>query len=90
MQLIANYPSAVPLRDLVRTIYDRLLERGICPGGSSWHAKNYREGQGLWHRYRSAAGDGSGDTEDLRQAMTRFRALFDELLEGERVEEEVR
>lgn len=52
--------------------------------------ENYREGHGLWHRYRSAEGDGKGDTEDLRQAMTRFRRLFDELLEGERVEEEVR
>ena len=35
-------------------------------------------------------GHGKGDTEDLRLAMTRFRGLFDELLEGERVEEEVR
>ena len=52
--------------------------------------ENYREGHGLWHRYRSSEGEGKGDTEDLRQAMTRFRRLFDELLEGERVEEEVR
>ena len=52
--------------------------------------ENYREGHGLWHPYRSSEGDGKGDTEDLRLAMTRFRGLFDELLEGERVEEEVR
>jgi hypothetical protein len=49
--------------------------------------ENYREGHGLWHRYRSADGGDSGDTEDLRKAMTSFRRLFDELLEGERVEE---
>ncbi len=46
MRLLASYPRDVPLRDLLGTVYDRLLERGICPGGSSWHAKNYREGQG--------------------------------------------
>ena len=50
--------------------------------------ENYREGHGLWHRYRSS--DGNGDTEDLRQAMVHFRRLFDELLEGEQVEEGVR
>ena len=50
--------------------------------------ENYREGHGLWHRYRSS--DGDGETEDLRKAMTHFRRLFDELLEGERVEEGAR
>jgi hypothetical protein len=84
---------------LVRRVLD---ERGY-PSEDDWEQRaadvsvdypevveNYREGHGLWHRYRSAEGDGKGDTEDLRQAMTRFRGLFDELLEGERVEEEVR
>ena len=50
--------------------------------------ENYREGHGLWHRYRSS--DGDGETEDLRQAMVHFRRLFDELLEGEQVEGGVR
>jgi hypothetical protein len=47
--------------------------------------ENYREGHGLWRRYADA--DGDGQTEDLRQAMVHFRKLFEELLEGERVEE---
>jgi hypothetical protein len=48
--------------------------------------ENYREGHGLWERYRTSD---DGQTEDLRQAMVHFRRLFDELLEGERVEQEV-
>ena len=47
--------------------------------------ENYREGHALWQRYDAA--DGDGQTEDLRQAMVHFRALFDDLLQGERVEE---
>jgi hypothetical protein len=50
--------------------------------------ENYREGHGLWDRYSRS--DGDGQTEDLRQAMVHFRLLFEELLEGERVEQEVR
>ena len=50
--------------------------------------ENYREGHGLWDRYSRA--DGAGDTENLRQAMVHFRLLFEELLEGERVEQGVR
>lgn len=47
--------------------------------------ENYREGHALWRRYEEA--DGDGQTEDLRQAMVHFRALFEELLDGERVGE---
>jgi hypothetical protein len=39
--------------------------------------ENYREG----HRLTRAAALGDGTTEDLRQAMQHYRALFDELLE---------
>jgi hypothetical protein len=39
--------------------------------------ENYREG----HRLARAAALGDGSTEDLRQAMQHYRALFDELLE---------
>jgi cytoskeletal protein RodZ len=39
--------------------------------------ENYREG----HRLVQSSADGSGSTEDLRQAMRRYRALFDELVE---------
>lgn len=39
--------------------------------------ENYREG----HRLAQSSANGSGSTEDLRQAMRRYRALFDELLE---------
>jgi type VI protein secretion system component VasK len=39
--------------------------------------ENYRHG----HRLAQASADGSDSTEDLRQAMRHYRALFDELLE---------
>ena len=39
--------------------------------------ENYREG----HRLAQSSANGSGSTEDLRQAMRRYRALFDELAE---------
>lgn len=39
--------------------------------------ENYRQG----HRLAQASADGSDSTEDLRQAMRHYRALFDELVE---------
>jgi len=39
--------------------------------------ENYREG----HRLAQTDADGAGTTEDLRQAMRHYRALFDELVE---------
>lgn len=39
--------------------------------------ENYREG----HRLARSSANGGGSTEDLRQAMRRYRALFDDLVE---------
>ena len=39
--------------------------------------ENYRQG----HRLAQASAGGSDSTEDLRQAMRHYRALFDELVE---------
>jgi hypothetical protein len=39
--------------------------------------ENYRHG----HRLAQASANGSDSTEDLRQAMRHYRALFDELVE---------
>jgi hypothetical protein len=39
--------------------------------------ENYRHG----HRLAQASADGSDSTENLRQAMRHYRALFDELVE---------
>ena len=52
MQMLTSYLRNVPLRDLLGTIRDRLLERGVCPGGSFFHAKNYFEGQGRGRQRR--------------------------------------
>ena len=41
--------------------------------------ENYREG----HRLAERHANGNGSTEDLRQAMRHYRALFDELVETE-------
>jgi hypothetical protein len=48
--------------------------------------ESFRRGHELWLRYDR----GDGTTEELRQAMVHYRSLFEELLAGERVEEEVR
>jgi hypothetical protein len=40
---------------------------------------NYREG----HRLAEASAEGNDSTEDLRQAMRHYRALFDELVESD-------
>jgi FtsZ-interacting cell division protein ZipA len=48
--------------------------------------ENYREG----HRLEQASADGNESTEDLRQAMRHYRALFDELLETDADEPMVR
>jgi hypothetical protein len=45
--------------------------------------ENYREG----HRLAQASGDGEGSTEDLRQAMRHYRALFDDLVEPDEAHE---
>jgi hypothetical protein len=39
--------------------------------------ENYREG----HRLAQASANGGDSTEDLRQAMRHYRALFDDLVE---------
>jgi hypothetical protein len=39
--------------------------------------ENYRQG----HRLAQTSSDGDGSTEDLRQAMRHYRALFDDLVE---------
>jgi hypothetical protein len=41
--------------------------------------ENYRRG----HRLAENSADGKGSTEDLRQAMRHYRALFDQLVEPE-------
>jgi len=41
--------------------------------------EDYREG----HRLAQASADGKGSTEDLRQAMRHYRALFLELVDGD-------
>jgi hypothetical protein len=49
--------------------------------------ENYRQG----HRLAQSSADGGSSTEDLRQAMRHYRALFDELVEpdtGEPLERE--
>ncbi|MDW8207217.1 MAG: DEAD/DEAH box helicase, partial [Chloroherpetonaceae bacterium] len=42
-QLLADYPYRVPLTLLRSATRDRLLENGICSGGSRFHAKFYKK-----------------------------------------------
>jgi hypothetical protein len=48
--------------------------------------ENFRKGNRLWTDYEA----GNADTEDLRQAMVHYRALFEELLEEEPAREGTR
>ncbi len=43
---LRRYPQRVPLRSLQGIIRDTLLELGLCPGGSSFRANNYKIGMG--------------------------------------------
>lgn len=47
--------------------------------------ENYREG----HRLSTAPSDGDGETENLRQAMRHYRALFDDLVEPDAADQPV-
>ncbi len=49
---LRRYPSRVPLRSLEGIIYDTLLELGICPGGPSFKANNYKTGIGKGEKWR--------------------------------------
>ncbi|MFB2880682.1 DEAD/DEAH box helicase [Floridanema aerugineum] len=44
--LLQRYPERIPLLNLRDKVQDALLTYGICPGGSSFEAKNYKVGQG--------------------------------------------
>ncbi|MEP0921214.1 DEAD/DEAH box helicase [Leptolyngbya sp. ST-U4] len=48
IELLQLYPGRIPLASLRRTIRDKLLEVGICPGGSTFRAKRYRSGDRTW------------------------------------------
>lgn len=41
LALLQTYPGRIPLKNLRGTVRDQLLERGICPGGSTYWAKGY-------------------------------------------------
>ncbi len=41
LALLQEYPRRIPLRNLRGTVRDKLLELGICPGGSTYEAKGY-------------------------------------------------
>ena len=56
---------------------ERRRELEIRPLPRDAREENYREG----HRLARSSADGSGSTEDLRQAMRHYRALFDGLVE---------
>lgn len=85
------------VRDADRLVQQVMGERGYPTDDDFEHraadvsvdhpevVENYREGYALWRRYDKANGD--GQTEDLRQAMVHFRALFEDLLEADRVGE---
>jgi hypothetical protein len=61
-----------PLEDFERRAEDLSVDHAEV-------VQNYRAG----HRLASSSREGKASTEDLRQAMVHYRALFDDLLEPE-------
>ncbi len=51
LNLLQRYPDRIPLLELRRKVRDGLLEYGICPGGSSFEALSYSEGQNQGKQY---------------------------------------
>jgi hypothetical protein len=51
IELLQLYPGRVPIVNLRGTIFDALLRQGICPGGSTFKAKNYKSAEGHWERW---------------------------------------
>ncbi|MUG95350.1 DEAD/DEAH box helicase [Scytonema sp. UIC 10036] len=47
-KLLESYPGRIPLVNLRGTIRDRLLEVGICHGGSEFKAKRYKTVDKFW------------------------------------------
>ncbi|MEB3151752.1 MAG: DEAD/DEAH box helicase [Sphaerospermopsis sp.] len=45
LYLLQRYPERIPLLELRQKVRDGLLEYGICPGGSSFRALSYLDGQ---------------------------------------------
>ncbi|HLO87022.1 MAG TPA: DEAD/DEAH box helicase [Nostocaceae cyanobacterium] len=45
LNLLQDYPNRISLLELRQKVRDGLLEYGICPGGSSFRALGYSEGQ---------------------------------------------
>jgi hypothetical protein len=58
----------------VEDLEDRIADVSV---DHPWVVDNYRQG----HRLAKLSASGEGTTEDLRRAMTHYRALFDELVE---------
>jgi DEAD/DEAH box helicase domain-containing protein len=46
VDLLQRFPQRILLLDLRRTVRDKLLEYGICPGGTDFRALKYSLGQG--------------------------------------------
>lgn len=77
---------AVALAEADRIISDVMTERGY-PADADHDRREQDLGRGHRHEYRAAhtvlerSGDGGGaSTEDMREAMVRYRAIFQELV----------
>lgn len=44
--LLSSYPAEIPLDSLIDNVGSLLLQLGICPGGTDFWAKKYKDGQG--------------------------------------------
>ncbi len=83
VNLLQLYPGRIPLVNLRGTIFDVLLEEGICPGGSSFKGKKYKSSEGSWDDWFNCY-DWSGEvpqplvnsTDNQKSHITRMSQLL--------------
>ncbi|WP_158263857.1 DEAD/DEAH box helicase [Deinococcus arcticus] len=82
LDLLSQYPARVPLGQLRETVFNRLLELGICPGGNTMRALSYKEGnvdEQPWYMAFNWARDGVS-VRNQQNAKDHARTLGDLLL----------
>src|SRR5262249_13133458 len=83
--LLSRYPERIPLRELVGTVYNLLLQFGIPPGGPVSSLMWFREGQDWreWYRCYDWSVSPTREQIGLTNAARSFLAALEEALKAE-------
>ncbi|KZL51181.1 DEAD/DEAH box helicase [Nodularia spumigena CENA596] len=89
LNLLQRYPERIPLLELRQKVRDGLLGYGICPGGSSFEALSYSEGQNQgkqhypWFNCYEWSGNAVTKKFPLTQTQTDHTVKLEDLLTAE-------